>query len=196
MAQRKVERVADIPVPLRSPELLFRLRGTEAAAVAGGYHGYSVPPRVSLIEEEGLRTHRTLERPLVVQLHAYDEQSPESVAARDIDLGFWFDEDEWYEDDDPDEMDFVIVATLSLFFERRLPAIVHELGTSPDAVVVGVCNSGRVPWVPPEGWEGPPIWFPMGDASLDAVDHGDWAEFRLRAPLWRRVAPDSPKLQD
>ncbi len=191
MARRTIARVADIPVPHEAPERLFRPPRPDGDEPPS-YHGSCVVSSVELLSQEGSTARRVLEDVLVLQLHSYDEQREASVAARDIDLGFWFDEDEWYEDDDPEEMDFVIVTTLTLFFERCVGRIVESLPSPPRHLVVCVCNRGRVEWSPPRGWRGPPVWVPLGDTTLEAVEQRGRMRYRARAPVWRTVGVDGP----
>ena len=193
----RVTCVAEIPFPRLEPPVLFDMRGEHDPPQPPNYDyfgfGWALIDELVLESHAGVRVTRTLRDTVVVLAHAFDEQ-PEP-ARGEIDLGFWFDEDEWYEPDDPDDHDFVIVAPLTVFVREHVPRILAELGRDdPDGwpqVVLAVCNPGKVEWQPPANERLPPLWLASDVARWSCVpasSHAQGFTLRLDAPSWRRLA--------
>ena len=184
MAERTVSCIAEIPFEQRAPRELFDVREDRKPGRDYFGFGWCVLPLLELHDNEGVRALRTLRDALVLLTHAFDEQ-PEQ--GDEIDLGFWFDEDEWYEEDDDEDHDFVIVTPLTAFVRVHLPKILASLEQPPASVVLSVCNPRRVAWTPPAEIGGQPLWFPSG------VAHWRWSpsaslsqgfQLCLSAPRW------------
>jgi len=188
MAKRSVERVADIPFERRTPAALFDVRDARPRDADFFGCGWGEVACLTLRHTEGVGVSRTLDGALVLLVHAFDEQPGQGD---EIDLGFWFDEDEWYEPEDSEDHDFVIVAPLTVFVREHLPRILTTLERTPPCVVLAVCNPKRVNWQPPAGFTGPPLWFPSGDVNCrwwcdESMEQG--FRLHLEAARWRQLS--------
>ena len=75
---------------------------------------------------ERVGSGQVLEDALVLALHTFEQSEP---MERDIEIAFWLDEDEYYEEDDPDEDDLVVLAPLSIFLAKRLGEFIAAVST-------------------------------------------------------------------
>lgn len=187
-----INSVADLPFARLDTHTLLHLHPDRRDLDLDNYgFGYGFVPELVLHETEGDRRTSTVTGCLLLALHSYEE-SPEDES--DIEVAFWLDEDEYYEDEDPDDAELVVLAPLTLFLRRRLPTLVAEYteacGEPPTAVVLALCNPQRTVLRRPEDLVSPPIRYALGDVTswMESDEQGEtWdpnAPLRLNGEQW------------
>ncbi len=171
MAKTEIRSVRDLPFPELDRFTLLHLSPDRVDLDLDNYgFGYGRLDKIALVEQQVEQRTRVLRDVLVLALHAWDNAEPDP---REIEISFWLDEDEYYEEDDPDDDNLVVLAPLSLFLAKRLPELVDSFnerarssGARPIAeVVLAVCNPFRAVLQRPAGLAGPPIYYPIGNAT-------------------------------